>query len=147
MSSLFARRALTSAPRLLSASSSISSSVTRAFSASARRDIAKITIVGNLAAAPEVRATSGGREFVEYAVASNSGPREDRKTSWFRVAAFVEEGPRRDFLTNLPKGATVYVEGDAIMSTYTDADDKPRSSLGIYQKTLEVLRRPAPATE
>ncbi|KAI2463678.1 nucleic acid-binding protein [Annulohypoxylon bovei var. microspora] len=122
-------------------------SLARSFSASARRDIAKITLVGNLAATPELKATSTGHEIIEYAVASNSGPRDNRQTSWFRVAAFIEEGPRRDFLTSLPKGATVYVEGDAIMNSYTDAEGKPRSALNIYQKNIEVLRRPTPAAE
>ncbi|KAI1457178.1 nucleic acid-binding protein [Annulohypoxylon moriforme] len=122
-------------------------SLTRSFSASARRDIAKITLVGNLAATPELKATSTGHDIIEYAVASNSGPRENRQTSWFRVAAFIEEGPRRDFLTSLPKGATVYVEGDAIMNSYNDSDGKPRSALSIYQRNIEVLRRPTPAAE
>ncbi|KAI1143770.1 nucleic acid-binding protein [Hypoxylon sp. FL0543] len=131
--SFLARRATAVAP-----------SLSRAFSASARRDIAKITLVGNLAATPEVKATSTGREVVEYAVASNSGRGENRHTSWFRVAAFIEEGPRRDFLTSLPKGSTVYVEGDAIMNTYNDAEGKPRSALNLYQRNIEVLRRPTP---
>ncbi|KAI2639783.1 nucleic acid-binding protein [Hypomontagnella submonticulosa] len=132
--SFLTRRATAAAP-----------SLARAFSATARRDIAKITLVGNLAATPEVKATSTGREIVEYAVASNSGPRDNRTTSWFRVAAFIEEGPRRDFLTSLPKGATVYVEGDATMNTFSDAEGKTRSALNIYQRNIEVLRRPAPA--
>ncbi|KAI1417506.1 nucleic acid-binding protein [Hypoxylon sp. FL1857] len=131
--SFLARRVTAAAP-----------SLSRAFSASARRDVSKITLVGNLAATPEVKATSTGREVVEYAVASNSGPRDNRHTSWFKVAAFIEEGPRRDFLTSLPKGATVYVEGDAIMNSYTDTEGKPRSALNIYQRTIEVLRRPTP---
>ncbi|KAI0180194.1 nucleic acid-binding protein [Hypoxylon sp. FL1284] len=135
--SFFSRRAVaTAAPRL-----------SRAFSASARRDIAKMTIVGNLAATPELRATSTGRELIEYAVASNTGRGENRQTSWFRVAAFLEEGPRRDFLTSLPKGSTVFVEGDASMNTYTDAEGKPKSSLRILQRNIEVLRRPAAPTE
>lgn len=63
--------------------------------------------------------------------------------------------------------STVYVEGDAIMSTYNDAEGKTRSSLSIYQsktsslpcipsdhypnqfelENLEVLRRPTPTSE
>ncbi|KAI1653192.1 nucleic acid-binding protein [Daldinia decipiens] len=124
--SFLARRATAAAPGLA-----------RAFSASARRDVAKITLVGNLAAPPEVRATSTGRELIEYAVASNYGPKDNRQTSWFRVAAFIEEGPRRDFLTSLPKGATVYVEGDATMNAFTDAEGKSR-------RNIEVLKRPTP---
>ncbi|OTB20638.1 hypothetical protein K445DRAFT_89882 [Daldinia sp. EC12] len=131
--SFLARRATAAAPGLA-----------RAFSASARRDIAKITLVGNLAATPEVRATSTGREVLEYAVASNTGPKDNRQTSWFRVAAFIEEGPRRDFLTSLPKGSTVYVEGEAVMNNYTDSEGKIRNALSIYQRNIEVLRKPSP---
>ncbi|KAI1313707.1 nucleic acid-binding protein [Xylaria venustula] len=137
--SFLARRLATATPRLLGATS------TRAFSASARRDIAKITLVGNLAATPEVKATSTGKEVIEYAVASGDGPRDNRHTSWFRVATFSEEGPRRDYLTSLPKGSTVFVEGDAVINQYTDAEGKTRSSLSIYQRNLEVLRRGSPS--
>ncbi|RYP28494.1 hypothetical protein DL767_007173 [Monosporascus sp. MG133] len=137
MSFLARRVATTATPRLAAAPA-------RAFSASARRDIAKITLVGNLAATPEVKPTSTGREFVEYSVASSEGSGEKRTTSWFRVTSWVEEGPRRDFLTSLAKGSTVYVEGDAVMNNYTDAEGKTRSRLRIYQKNLQVLRRPTP---
>lgn len=93
MSSFIARRATAAAPRFM-----------RSFSATVPRPVAKITIVGNLAATPEVKATSTGRDVIEYAVASNSGTKDNRTTSWFRVATFEPEGPRRDFLTSIPKG-------------------------------------------
>lgn len=96
--SFLARRATTAAPRLLAGAT------TRTFSASAPRDIAKLTLVGNLAATPEVKTTSKGKEVIEYAVASNEGQGDKRTTSWFRVSVFVEEGARRTFLTSLPKG-------------------------------------------
>jgi hypothetical protein len=97
MSSFLARR-------LATTSTAAGGVASRAFSVSARREIAKITLVGNLAATPEVKATSTGKTFVEYAIASNEGRGENRKTSWFRVAAFIDEGPQRDFMTNLAKG-------------------------------------------
>lgn len=78
-------------------------SAARAFSTTTPRPLAKITIIGNLADTPEVHSTSTGREVLRYAVASNSGPRDNRKTSWFRVTSFAE-GPQRDYLMNLPKG-------------------------------------------
>lgn len=81
-------------------------SVARAFSTSSPRSLARITIIGNLADTPEVHSTSNGREIVRYAVASNSGPRDNRKTSWFKVTSFAE-GPSRDYLMNLPKGYVV----------------------------------------
>lgn len=97
MSSFLARRAAISAPRAI-----------RAFSTTPVRPVAKITIVGNLADTPELQATSTGREILKYAVASNSGTKDNRQTSWFRVTSFEAEGPRRDFLQSLPKGY-VYV--------------------------------------
>ncbi|KAK7750685.1 ssDNA-binding protein, mitochondrial [Diatrype stigma] len=142
--SFLARRATAAAPRLLAGAA------TRPFSASAPRDIAKITLVGNLAATPEVKATPSGKEVIEYAVASNEGSGDKQKTSWFRVSAFVDNDLRRDFLTSLPKGSTVYVEGDASIRIYPDPDHegKQKSALNIYQRNLQVLRRPsAPASE
>ncbi|KAK4455893.1 nucleic acid-binding protein [Podospora aff. communis PSN243] len=115
----------------------------RAFSTTTPRPVARITVVGNLAAPPELQATSTGNEIIRYAVASSSGPRDNRVTSWFNVTSFEQEGPRRDYLQSIPKGALVYVEGDATMSSYTDSEGKPRKALNIVQRHLEVLRRPA----
>lgn len=78
-------------------------SAARAFSTSSPRSIARISIIGNLADTPELVPTNSGREIIKYAVASNSGPRDNRQTSWFRVTSFAE-GPRKDFLLTLPKG-------------------------------------------
>ena len=38
----------------------------------------------------------------------------------------------------------VYLEGDATMRTYDDADGKKQSSLSLVQTKIEVLKRPAP---
>jgi hypothetical protein len=76
----------------------------RAFSTSARRELARITIVGNLAGTPEVQETSSGRSVVRYNVASHSGPRDNRLTSWFRVTSSAPEGRLRDYMLTTPKG-------------------------------------------
>jgi single-stranded DNA-binding protein len=83
----------------------------RAFSTSTPRSIARISIIGNLADTPEVVPTSTGRELVRYAVASNSGPRDNRQVSWFRVTSF-SEGPQKDYLLSLPKGYVDVVSVD-----------------------------------
>ncbi len=84
------------------------STAARTFSSTASRPVARITIVGNLADSPELRASSTGREYLRYAIASNTGSGENRKTSWFNVSCFAE-GPRRDFFQTLPKGcASLY---------------------------------------
>lgn len=134
MSSFLARRTL---PR---------ASAARAFSTSnPRSSFAKMTIIGRLADTPELQATSTGQEILRYAVGTNSGPRDNQKTSWFRVTSFLPEGPQRDFIAGLDKGTLVYVEGDASMSQYTDAEGKPRSALNLIQQKLEVLSPKKPA--
>ncbi|PNP42426.1 hypothetical protein TGAM01_v203630 [Trichoderma gamsii] len=114
----------------------------RAFSTTSPRSIARITIVGNLADAPEAQVSGNDKEYVRYAVASNSGSKDNRTTSWFRVTGFVE-GPRRDFLLGLAKGTLVYVEGDASISSYTDSNGQTRQGLSVIQRHIEVLKRPS----
>jgi len=76
----------------------------RAFSTSAPRStFAKIQIIGRLADSPEVQGTSTGTEVLKYVVGAESGPKDNRKVSWFRVASFGE-GPQRDFIAGLDKG-------------------------------------------
>ncbi|KAI9901889.1 hypothetical protein N3K66_003706 [Trichothecium roseum] len=122
-------------------SASATAGAARAFSTTARRDLAKLTIVGNLADSPEAHATASGREIIKYAVASNSGRSDNRITSWFRVTSFAE-GPQKDYLLNLPKGSLVYVEGEASINNFQDAEGQNRSNLNIVQRQIEVLRRP-----
>ena len=63
-----------------------------------------MTIVGRLADQPELTATSTGKEILRYAVATSTGPRDNQKSSFFRVTSFAPEGPFRDFVASLDKG-------------------------------------------
>lgn len=76
----------------------------RTFSSTSAQQLARITIVGNLAAPPELKPTSTGNELLKYSVASSHGSSENRQTSWFSITSFEPEGPRRDYLLSLPKG-------------------------------------------
>ncbi|KAH0499042.1 hypothetical protein TgHK011_006259 [Trichoderma gracile] len=128
---------------LLRRTAAASAGAARAFSTSSPRSVARITIVGNLADTPEAQVSSSSeKEFVRYAVASNSGSKENRVTSWFRVTSFVD-GPRKDFMLSLPKGTLVYVEGDASINSYTDSSNQVRHGLNIVQRSIEVLKRPS----
>jgi hypothetical protein len=66
-----------------------------------------MTLIGRLADTPELQATSTGKEILRYAVGVNSGPKDNQTTSWFRVTAFTEEGPQRDFIAGLEKGYVI----------------------------------------
>lgn len=90
---MFASTFRTAAPR----------SFTRAFSSTRAPQVARMTLVGRLGAAPEEVTVSGEKTLVRYVVATNHGKGEDQKTSWFRVASFVQ-GAQKDYLMNVPKG-------------------------------------------
>lgn len=78
----------------------------RAFSSTPARPLAKITVIGGLTDTPELHASSTGRDFIRYSVASNTGPRDEsgnQKVSYFRITAFPNEG-LKGFLTGLQKG-------------------------------------------
>ena len=94
MSSFLARRA------------AFAPSALRAFSTSSPRSLARLTIVGNLGDSPELVPTSTGHEVIKYSIASSTGPKDNRHTSWFRVSKFLREGDekRRDFLLSIPTG-------------------------------------------
>ncbi|KAL2813811.1 hypothetical protein BDW59DRAFT_154613 [Aspergillus cavernicola] len=119
----------------------------RSFSASAAHSLARMTITGRLAMAPELKTVSTGQEVVHYSVGAYQLVREKRPTSWFKIANFVSEGPQRDFLLSLPKGTLVCVEADAQYKKFTDHDGREQRVLSLYQRNLEVLSRPNNSTE
>ncbi|KAF3480742.1 uncharacterized protein GIQ15_06089 [Arthroderma uncinatum] len=117
------------------------SNVSRAFSSTARRDFARLTLVGRLGMEPEVTTSVNGREYIRYHIATSYGPRDNKQTSWFRIMSFVD-GPARDNLLSLPKGTLMLVEGDASLRVVEEGEGKKSSVLNVVQRTYEVLSRP-----
>lgn len=66
--------------------------------------LAKISLIGRLAAEAELTPTSDGTEMIRYSLATSSGAKENRKTSWWKIASFAGEGRGRDLLLSLGKG-------------------------------------------
>ncbi|MCJ1249321.1 ssDNA-binding protein, mitochondrial [Trapelia coarctata] len=117
---------------------SFRASTARAFSTTPSSQVAKITLVGRLAAEPELTSTSTGQDMVRYSLATSYGPKENRQTSWWRVASFAEEGKGRERLLGLGKGTLVYVEGDASMRKYESKEGKTESALSIVQRSCRA---------
>lgn len=99
-----------------------------------------MTIVGRLGVVPEEVTISGDRTLVRYVIGTSYGKGEDKKTSWFRVASFVQGG-QKDFLMSVPKGSLLYVDADARMDNYTDAEGNKRSNLSLVARNFDVLQR------
>ncbi|KAF1964440.1 ssDNA binding protein-like protein [Bimuria novae-zelandiae CBS 107.79] len=115
---------------------------TRAFSTTPRAAIARMSIVGRLGVAPEEVTISNDRTLVRYVIGTSHGKGEAEKTSWFRVANFPTSEKQRDFLMSLPKGSLLYVDADARMETYTDAEGNKKSNLSLIATKTDVLSRP-----
>lgn len=75
----------------------------RTFTSTRPSQLARMTLVGRLGTDPEMQETSKGH-VIKYVVGTSYGPKENRQTSWFRVASFAQEGPSRDYIMGLQKG-------------------------------------------
>ncbi|KAL8823743.1 MAG: hypothetical protein Q9170_008322, partial [Blastenia crenularia] len=104
----------------------------RPFSSTPSRAQAKMSIVGRLAAEPEVIPTASGTDLVKYAIGTQHGPRDNRQTTWWKVAAFPSEN-QKEALTSLGKGSLLYVEGSCEMRKFQDREGTDRSTLSITQ--------------
>jgi hypothetical protein len=85
----------------------IVASSARTFTTTAQRPLAKMQLIGRLAAPAEEVATSTGRNLVRYALGVSTGPRDEdgnRGVSWFKIASFAD-GPQKELLLSLPKGS------------------------------------------
>jgi single-stranded DNA-binding protein len=101
-----------------------------------------MTILGRLGTAPEERDMgTTGKKIISYNLATGFGPRDNRKTTWFRVSSFAD-GPRRDFLLSLPKGTLLHVEAEAHIDTWEGDDGQKQSVLRLNEKNIILVQRP-----
>ena len=89
---------------------STSITLARNFTTTSPRSLARISLIGRLAATPELKsASSSDTEYITYAIGTSTGPKDaqgNRATSWFRVANFnaPAEGKAREYMLGLEKG-------------------------------------------
>ena len=112
---------------------------------------AKISIIGNLGAAPELKSTAEGKPRLEMRVATNErrkaagGDWED-KTTWYRVTVFgragAEDGKSRPekLAEFLRKGHEVFVTGRLEARTYDAKDGTTQIGLSVVADEFEVLK-------
>jgi single-strand DNA-binding protein len=102
--------------------------------------VAKLTLVGNLGADPEVRYTEDGKSVVTCRVASNYRRRDpDTRdwadaTNWYRVRAFGKLAERMAEQANdgrLSKGARIIAFGRLEAGAYLDRNNQPQPSLEL----------------
>lgn len=95
-----------------------------------------VTVVGNLAADPEIRFTPKGQAVVEFSIADTprrfdqqSNSYVDGETNWWRITAW--DGLAKNAAASLKKGDQVIVIGRQSTSRYKDNNDQERTSAKI----------------
>ena len=86
----------------------------------------RLSIIGNLGAAPTIRTAANGREFMSFSVAISH---RDKSTTWVNVTGNKQE-KLMDYLT---KGRQVYVTGDGAIEMY-----KGQPDVTIYADRIEL---------
>jgi single-strand DNA-binding protein len=106
----------------------------------------KVTLIGNLGADPEVRATSGGNRVATFSLATSrtwnspSGERQE-KTEWHRCVVWNSKTSQLADIVEryLKKGDKVYVEGRIEYRQWQDKEGQTRYSTEINVRELIML--------
>ena len=102
----------------------------------------RVTLVGRLGRAPEMRYTPGGKPVTSFSIvttytwSSSDGKRHD-DADWFNVVAWGQLAEQCKRL--LHKGQLVYVEGRMKTRGWTDADHVSRSCAEVVAQDVIAL--------
>lgn len=93
----------------------------------------KVTLVGNLGAAPELKELQSGQKVCTFSVATSDNYKDDSgqwqdRTEWHRVVAW---GNAADRAARLDKGQTIYLEGKIQTRKWQDKNGNDRYSTEI----------------
>lgn len=110
------------------------------------RSLNKITLIGNLGADPEIRATTGGNKVASFSLAtgrawtSASGEKQE-KTEWHKCVAWNSKGSGlADVIEKyVKKGDKLYVEGRVEYRQYEDKDKQTRYITEINVREILLL--------
>ncbi|MFB6349925.1 single-stranded DNA-binding protein [Moraxella sp. ZJ142] len=105
--------------------------------------INRVTLVGNLGADPDVRATPNGGKIVALSLATSEHWRDSKsgewreRTEWHRVKVFGKQADIAE--QTLVKGSMVYVEGSLHQNTYTDKNGIERQSWEVQAGMIKLI--------
>ncbi len=108
------------------------------------KSINKVTLIGHIGRAPEVRYTQGGAPVANFSLAtneywtSNTGEKQE-KTEWHKIVAW---GKLAEFCQEyLQKGSYLYIEGKLQTRNYEDRDGVKRYVTEIRAMEIGLLER------
>lgn len=106
------------------------------------RTINRVTLMGNLAADPEVRSTKTGKDVANFSIATNRGTYSKNSelpqtTDFHRVVAW--DALARVAKQYLFKGMPVYVEGRLAQNSYVDEAGVKHQKAEITLERMHIL--------
>lgn len=107
--------------------------LTRLLPLTQKRTLARMSIIGRLAAQPEVMTTATGRDLVRYGLGVTTGTRDNPETSFFNVTSFPSSEGQKNFMASLQKGQQLFVEADGKMRTI-EVEGQRRRQLDLVQR-------------
>ncbi|CBQ69478.1 conserved hypothetical protein [Sporisorium reilianum SRZ2] len=117
-----------------------------------RNDLARMQVLGRLAADPELKTTKNGKDYVRYTVATSdppTGPAEDGErpettTSYHRFYVFGERGVDR--MKSIKKGYRVLVDAEfRIERTPAEGELPAKDTLLALHRGIQVIAKPKEA--
>lgn len=109
------------------------------------RSLNDVTLLGNLGADPDVRATSNGSQVASFSVATSTSYKVNNewkeKTQWHRVVAWQnEKGPQLvDIAAKMRKGDCVLIKGMIEYRTWLDKENVTRHTTEIKASVVVPL--------
>lgn len=88
-----------------------------------------ITLSGNVGKDPESRTLNNGESVVTVNIADTYGPKDNRKTQWFRCEFWGKRGEA--VMKYVKKGSKLTIVGQLKIDTYTDKNGVEKTSVGI----------------
>lgn len=113
------------------------------------KSLCKLTLIGRTGASPEIRSFDDGSRSLSLSVATNFtsgiGANASVETQWHRVY-LSEYVPGFSFISELPTGSLVYIEGNMKIQT-SERDGSYRQYVNVHvnksQGTIRVLSTPS----
>ena len=110
------------------------------------RSLNKVTLIGNLGADPEVRATSGGNRVATFSLAtsrqwSDTAGAKQEKTEWHRCVVWnTKNSQLADIVERYcHKGDKIYVEGRIEYRQWQDKENQTKYTTEINVRELIML--------
>jgi len=116
-------------------------------------NFATATIIGHLGRDPETRTAQSGTVVFNAALAVNTGYGNNKRTTWWSIAAFGKTAERLESF-NLKKGVAIGFQGEPSIREWEDRDGNKRQTLELSASTFilvgekpegEEVARSAPA--